>query len=88
LIGISSTSAGIEIDVSDEHIRNAQFPIRVSLEPGSNITCDGEVHSAKQLSPRRSTDAGIEIDFRLECFSKGNGAISINLKSVSRTIFE
>jgi hypothetical protein len=37
LKGMNSTSAGMQIDGSDEQFSNAFFPISVSLEPDSNV---------------------------------------------------
>jgi hypothetical protein len=41
---------------------NAPVSIRDNLDPASNVTEESFEHSAKQLSPKTSTDAGIAIE--------------------------
>jgi hypothetical protein len=61
--GIDLTGMGMQFDISDEHSEHACHPISLSLEPDSNVTRDTDEQSQKQLSPRISTPAGMQIDF-------------------------
>jgi hypothetical protein len=59
---MTSTDAGIEIDVSDEHGENADSSRRTSLEFDSNATYESSSHDEKQCSPISSTEAGMQMD--------------------------
>jgi hypothetical protein len=52
----------MQIDESDEQYKNADFPIRESLQSDSNVTLESAVHPSKQRSQRCSTDDGMQID--------------------------
>jgi hypothetical protein len=43
-----STDAGMQVDLSDEQLRNAHSPIVISLEFGSNVKSVRELHPLKQ----------------------------------------
>jgi hypothetical protein len=59
---IFSTDAGIENEAGDEQRPNAASPIRLSLEPSSQVTEESELHAAKQKSQITSTEDGMQID--------------------------
>jgi hypothetical protein len=48
--------------LSDKHSQSAYASIRVSFDPNSNVNDESELHMAKERFPRRSTDAGRQID--------------------------
>jgi hypothetical protein len=50
----NSTDAERQIDVNDEHPRNAHFSIRVSFEPDSNVNEQSESQEEKLPAPRIS----------------------------------
>jgi hypothetical protein len=54
-----STEGGIQIDDSDEQLRNASSSIQKSLEPRSKITQSRVEQSAKQRQVKVSTVFGI-----------------------------
>jgi hypothetical protein len=58
----NSTDDGMQIDESDEQDEKADFSIRESLQPDSNVTLESTVHSMKQPAQRSSTDDGMQID--------------------------
>jgi hypothetical protein len=58
------TEDGMQIDMSDEHFRNADFPIRKSLEPDSKMTLESWSQVEKHFVHSASTERGIKIDKR------------------------
>jgi hypothetical protein len=58
----SLVEEGIQIDLSDEHPRNASASIRSRLEFDSNVNVESDLHSPKQYSQRRVIDEGIQSD--------------------------
>jgi hypothetical protein len=53
---------GSQIDLSDEHPSNAQFPINERRDPDSNANVERRQQSVKQDFGIRSIDAGTKID--------------------------
>jgi hypothetical protein len=51
----------MQIDVSDEHFKNAQLPTRASFESDSNVTLESRQQPAKQLSQTILTEEGMEM---------------------------
>jgi hypothetical protein len=58
-----STDDGLQIDFSDAHSQNTNFPIRESFDPVQNVKLLSREQPHKQDSQRISTENGIEIDF-------------------------
>jgi hypothetical protein len=63
---------GIQIDSSDEHLSNAEFPRVDIFEPDSNVTFESFAHPLKQATEIVSTDAGITTDWSSEQFSNAD----------------
>jgi hypothetical protein len=59
---MTSTVAGIQIDVSDEQPLNASISIRFNLEPDSNVNEESEWQPSKHFCPMTSTVAGMQVD--------------------------
>jgi hypothetical protein len=59
-----STDAGMQIDLSDEHSRNAQEEMSFNREFGSNVTFSREMQPLKEHREISPTDCGIQIDLR------------------------
>jgi hypothetical protein len=62
--------------------------IGFNVESDSNVTDESETHHAKQLAPRISTEAGIQIDRKEKHFANAQPEISINREPDSNVIDE
>jgi hypothetical protein len=62
------TVGGTEIDLNDEHPKNARWRKVESLEPGSIVTQESPRQKVKHESPMVSTDDGIQMDSRVAQF--------------------
>jgi hypothetical protein len=58
----------------------ARAPIRLNLEPGSNISDESEVHSEKQSSQNASTEDGMHIDSNVAQSANSRDSIQFNLE--------
>jgi hypothetical protein len=52
----------MQIDGSDEQAQEAEFSMRESVEPRSNVTLESLLHSQKQHLQKISTDEGMQMD--------------------------
>jgi hypothetical protein len=66
----------MKMDFNKEHFENDLSSIRISFDPLSNINEESERQSEKQLGPKISTDAGIQIE-RIDDFNNEDASCSI-----------
>jgi hypothetical protein len=59
---ITTRSAGMQNDESDEQFRNAESSIRESLESDLSVTVESSEQESKQFEQRISTEEGMQID--------------------------
>jgi hypothetical protein len=85
--GITSTFAGIQIDLSDEQLANVPLPNSEILQSDSNMICEREEQSLKHSFPNFSIEAAIQTDLNVEQSEKAHGPISLKLKSATSTVY-
>jgi hypothetical protein len=64
------------IDVNDWQCENDSLSIRVSFDRDSKVTDESSLHHPKHLAQTASTDAGMQIDAKLE--HPQNASVPIN----------
>jgi hypothetical protein len=60
------TDDGRQSDESDEHCRNAAYPMQQSFEPDSNVSFEREEQYSKQLASSISTEDGMQMEESVE----------------------
>jgi hypothetical protein len=78
---IASTDAGIQIDLSEQHSSNADFPSVEIREPDSNVKFESIAQSKKQDAEIVSTDEGTQIDRNDEYVSVAANAHSPRIET-------
>jgi hypothetical protein len=78
----------MQIDESDEQVKNARGSIRESLQPDSNVTLQSAVHRLKHDSQSCSTDDGMQIDESDEQDENADCSIRESLQSDSNVTLQ